>query len=280
MAEISAAQVMNLRRKTDLPMMDCKKALEETGGNEAAAIELLQKKARGKLETKADRETAEGVIGVWLSENRKSAGMVELRCETAQVAKTEVFIDLARTIARVVAGGSDARPAPDALLAEKTHHGKTVRDEIGDAFGKVGENMKITACRRLNGEFLAEYVHHDGKTGVVVAFNAMPEPDTVGRDLCQHIAAMKPLAVTRESLPADQMNKIRELARQEALDQGKPAQIVDKIADGKVNAWAAEKALLEQEHVKVPKTKVSDVLKQAGVTQVTDMSLMVLGMTF
>ena len=278
MAEISAAQVMTLRKKTDLPMMDCKKALLETGGDEVAAIELLQKKARGKLVTKADRETTEGVIGVYISEDRRTGGICEFRCETAQVAKTEVFAGLAATIARVVADQAEERPDPEGVLTMSTPDGKRVKDQIGDAFAKLGENMKLAACRRLTGEYLAEYVHHDGKTGVLLALSAVPNPDSVGRDLCQHIAAMKPLAIRTDDLPAEQVEKIRALAAEEARESGKPEQIIEKIVTGKVRAWCAEQALLEQEHVKVSKTKVKKVLQDAGVSEVTDMSLMVLGM--
>lgn len=279
MSSVSAAQVMELRKKTDLPMMDCKAALIEANGDGAAAMDILNKKFRGKFDTKSDRETTEGVIGIFIDPHAKSAGMIELRCETAQVAKTEVFTGLARDLARITAAQSEAEPSPDTIKAAKLpdEPSKTIKDFFGEVFGKLGENMVLARCRRITGEYLAEYVHHNGKVGAVVALNATPSPESVGRDLCQHIAFARPLAIERKGLPADKIESVRATARAEALEMGKPEKIVDKIADGKVNAWCAQRCLEEHEHVKVPKTKVADVLKQAGVDRVTDLAVFELG---
>jgi elongation factor Ts len=275
MPEITAGLVKSLREKTDLPMMDCKRALEEAGGNMDKAIENLKKQHRGKLETKADRETGEGRIGVLIGKG--VAGIVEVRCETAQVAKSDPFIKLCNDVAAAVANQPDSSPSPETVLTTKLSDGHTVKDAMGDVFGKVGENMKITRARRITGSCFGSYVHHDGKTGVLVAVEGKPANPDVLKDLCQHIAFSKPAGIRREDIPAKQVEEVRELARAVARDEGKPAQIVDKIADGKVNAWFAERVLLEQEHVKVTKTKVGDVLKQNGVTGVTDMVVMVVG---
>lgn len=275
MPEITAALVKNLREKTDLPMMDCKRALEENGGDVDKAIEYLQKKHRGKLETKADRETGEGRIGVFIGDG--VAGISEVRCETAQVAKSDPFIKLCNEIAAAVVRQSESAPADTAVLAVKLPDGRSVKDAMGDVFGKVGENMKIARARRVTGSCFGSYIHHDGKTGVLVAVEGKPTNPDVLKDLCQHIAFSKPAGIRREDIPGKQVEEVREMARAVAREEGKPAQIVDKIADGKVNAWFAERVLLEQEHVKVTKTKVGDVLKQGGITGVTAMVVMVVG---
>lgn len=279
MASISAAQVMGLRKKTDLPMMDCKAALTEANGDEAAALTILNKKFKGKFDTKADRETTEGTIGVFIDPGAGQAGIVELRCETAQVAKTELFVDLARTLAKLCASRSESDPYAATIMASKIpgDDSKTVNDYFGEVFGKLGENMVLARCRHLTGKFFAEYVHHNGKIGAVVALSSTPSPESTGRDLCQHVAFSKPLAISREGLPADKIEEVRAAARAAAIEQGKPEQIVDKIAEGKVGAWCSERCLLEQEHVKVTKTKVADVLKAAGVEHVTDLAVLELG---
>jgi elongation factor Ts len=275
MPEITAALVKSLREKTDLPMMDCKRALEENGGDVDKAIEYLQKKHRGKLETKADRETGEGRIGVFIGDG--VAGIAEIRCETAQVAKSDPFIKLCNEIAAAVARQSESAPADAAVLGVKLPDGRSVKDAMGDVFGKVGENMRIARARRVPGLRFGSYVHHDGKTGVLVAVEGKPTTPDVLKDLCQHIAFSKPAGIRREDIPGEKVNEVREMARSVAREEGKPAQIVEKIAEGKVNAWFAERVLLEQEHVKVTKTKVGDVLKQGGITGVTAMVVMVVG---
>ena len=279
MAEITAAQVMALRKKTDLPMMDCKAALIEASGDEAAALEVLHKQYKGKFDTKAERETTEGVVTVYVDPSRKLAGMVELRCETAQVAKTETFQELARTLAKLVVGQAESEPSPEAIMAASLpdEAGKAVKDYFGEVFGKLGENMILARCRRVSGAFVADYCHYTGKVASVVALDGTPAPESVGRDLCQHVAFAKPRAVTREDIPAPDKEKVKAEARADALEQGKPERVVDKIAEGKLNAWCVQQCLMEQEHVKVTKTAVGKVLKSAGVEMVTDMAFFDLG---
>jgi len=271
MAAITAAQVKQLREETGLPMMECKAALTEANGSTEEAKEILQKKYKGKMESRASNVTGEGRIALHIADDRRSGAIVDLRCETAPVAKTEQFIALASTIAKSVWSQND--PAPDkesSLALAAGHDGKTVRDAITDVFGVLRENLNLECCRKLTGEYLCGYVHHDGKTGVLVALDARPEPESVGTDLCHHLTFANPLAIDRDGIPADEIAKVERVSREVAASEGKPPQIVDKIVAGKVNAFCAENALLEQEHVKVPKTKVGDVLRQAGVGTVTD----------
>lgn len=275
MSDISAAMVKALRDKTGLSMMECKNALVEAGGNEEKAIENLKKKHRGKLDTRSDKEAGEGRIAVSIGDGK--AGIVEIRCETAQVAKSDPFIELCNHIAAAVANQSESVPSPDAVMAAKLPDGRSVKDAMGDAYGQVRENIKIGRAQRLTGSCFGSYVHHDGKTGVLVAVDGKPASADVLKDLCQHIAFSKPAGIQREHIPAAQVDEVREMARNVAREEGKPEQIIEKIAEGKVNAWFAERVLLEQEHVKVTKTKVGDVLKQNGVTGVAEMVVMVVG---
>ncbi len=279
MAEISAAVVKALRERTGLPMMECKKALTECGGDEAAAVELLNRKYKGKMEERAGRETGEGRIGVYISGDKRVGGIVELRCETAPVAKNELFIELVTTVAKAVAQQSELQPAPEKILAAKLESGKTVQEVMVDTYAKLQETMNLIRCRKMTGGYLAHYIHHDGKSGVLLALNTAPQPEAVAVDLTQHAMFTKPLAIARDALPAETLEKVRQTARAVAADEGKPANIIEKIVQGKVNAFCAENALMEQEHVKpdYEKKHVKDVLKTAGVTAVEDLAIMVVG---
>jgi elongation factor Ts len=279
MAEISAAQVRALREKTGLPMMECKAALTEANGNEQAAIELLQRKAKGKLETKAHRETAEGRVGMYISPDGRSGALVELRCETPPVAKNEMFAELSNQIAQQVAAGTEASPSPERILTARWvgDSSKTVNDLVEGVFARIKENMKLVRCRRITGEHLVGYVHFDGSIGVMAALDKAPATPQVGKDLCMHIAFAKPLGIMAKDVPAEEIEQVRRMAAEVARGEGKPEKIIDKIVEGKVAAFYKEKVLMEQEHVKEPKTSVAKVLKAAGVDAVTAMVIMQVG---
>jgi elongation factor Ts len=276
MAAISAKMVMDLRGKTDLPMMECKHALNECNGNIDEAMEWLRKKHKGKMSERADRATGEGRISVYIDDARKVGAIIELQCETAPVAKNELFVELAAAIARTVAAGPEASPD-----GETIRQNPEVDSKFTDVFGRLRETMNLRSCRKIEGEFLCSYVHHDSKSGVVLALNATPKSDkNVGADLCMHTLFTKPLAIDRSGVPAEKVNKVRNDAIEAAKAEGKPEQIVEKIAQGKVNAYYAEQVLMEQLHVKTDdygKAKIADVLKQAGVTAITEMALLVVG---
>lgn len=279
MPPISAAQVKALREETGLPMMECKTALTESGGDKEAALEILVKKHKGKMEARADRETGEGRIGIYISDDGTAGGIIELRCETAPVAKNELFMDLAAMIARAVAEGSQAEPAADAIKAGPApgRDGQSINDVWTDVYGKLRETMNLGRCRRVTGNFLTSYVHHDGKSGVLIALDAKPSQDNVGLDLCHHATFARPQAIDRDGIAVDSVEKVRKQAREIAGAEGKPEKIIDKIVEGKVNAFYAQNTLMEQEHVKVTKTKVRDVLKAAGVSAVTDLAFLQVG---
>lgn len=273
MAELSASQVMALRKKTGLPMMECKEALKEAGGNEESAMEWLRKKHKGKMDSRSDRETGEGRIGTYISDDGKVGAIVELRCETAPVGKNEMFIKLADNIAKYVASQDAA--APDGADVQKA-----MESDITDVYGKLRETMNVGVCRKVTGDAVTSYVHHDGKSGVMLALSGNPTDDEVGKNLGMHATAFKPLAVDRDGVPAEKVEQVRAEAKQQAKDEGKPDQIVEKIAEGKVNAFYAECVLLEQEHARSDvygKKKVKDVLKENGVTGVSEMVYIAVG---
>jgi len=273
MAELSAGQVMALRKKTGLPMMECKEALKESGGDEAAAIDWLRNKHKGKMETRSGRETGEGRIGTYINNDGTVGAIIELRCETAPVGKNEMFIALAGKIAEYVANQDESAPS-----SEEVH--KALESDITEVYGKLRETMNIGACHKITGDAITDYVHHDGKSGVMIAMVGKPADAELGKNLGMHATAFKPLAVDRDGVPADKVEKVRTEARQMAKDEGKPDPIVDKIAEGKVNAFFAECVLLEQEHARSDvygKKKVKDVLKENGVTGVSEMVLLSVG---
>jgi elongation factor Ts len=277
MAAVTAEMVKNLREKTDLPMMECKQALTECSGNIDSALEWLRKKHKGKLADRADRATGEGRIAVSIDAARKVGSIIELQCETAPVAKNELFIALANAFAKKVAAGTAASPDPQALRSDPA-----LDAQFTDVFGKMREAMNLGACRRITGNYLASYVHHDGKSGIIVALDATPKSDkNIGADLCMHTLFTNPIAIDRGSVPTAEVEKVRSQAKEIALSEGKKPEIVDKIAEGKVNAFFAERVLMEQYHVKTDdygkNARIADVLKAAGVNKVTDMIIVRVG---
>lgn len=276
MASVTAQMVKELRGRTDLPMMECKQALTESGGEMEPALEWLRKRHKGKLAERSDKATGEGRIGVYIDESRKVGALVELQCETMPVAKNELFTALALAFAKKVAGGTQASPDPEVIRQDPA-----LEEMFTDVFGKMRENMKLARCRRVEGEYLASYIHHDGKSGILLALDCEPKSDKpVAADLCMHTIFTDPLAIDRSGVSEEEVEKIRKRARELAKEEGKPEQIIEKIVTGKVNAFYAERVLMEQIHVKTDeyaKTKIRDVLKQAEVNAVTGFVILRIG---
>ena len=258
MAEISAKQVQALRTKTDLAMMDCKKALVEAGGDEAAAMEILRKKFAEKMSRRAEKETANGRIGVFADDN--GAALVELRCETDFVATNDQFKAIADELAGHCAktGVTDVEEFKKSRMAS----GSTVDEFIVDAFGKIKENLKLARLARITG-LGACYVHHNGRVGAAVACGAAP--GEVGRHICMHIASTQTImGRVREDVDSALVAEAREAAADGA--KGKPEQIVQTIVDGKMNKWFAERVLVEQPFVMDDKKSVGEFAKENGLT--------------
>jgi elongation factor Ts len=256
MAEITAKQVQALRAKTDLAMMDCKSALVEAGGDEARAMEILRKKFADKMSTRADKEAANGRIGVFADDS--AAALVEVRCETDFVATNDAFRSLADAIAEQCArsGITDV----EQLKAARGRDGRPVGDLLVDAFGKLKENLSIRRAVRIVGAG-ACYVHHNGK--VAAAVTADKSPGEAGRQICMHIASAALLVgLSREQVGPAEVEAARAKAREEI--KGKPEQIIDKIVSGKMDRWFAERVLLEQPFVMDDKKSVGAFAREKG----------------
>lgn len=264
MAVITAASVKELRDRTDMPMMECKAALKETEGDIEKAIELLRVRGKLKSEKRAGRETAEGRIGTSIVEG--AAALVELRCETPPVTKTEGFVALANDLAKQIASTNPA--TIDELMTQPfvDDSKKTVDDRMQDVMILIKENMKVARFERLEG-FAGDYVHHDGSVGVlVVVKGAKPDPQVL-RDVCMHVAAASPVAVaaTRDEVPPELLEKERSIAQQKAEATGKPSEIAAKIAEGQIKSWYKDYVLVEQPYIRDDKQTVGEVLKAAGM---------------
>lgn len=271
MATITAADVRALRERTGLPMMDCKQALTETGNDADKAVEILRKRGAAAAEQKIGRETKEGRVGLFISPDRKIGAMVELRCETAQVAGNEVFKHAADMLAKQVAmTGKTIASADDLLAMPQIDDAKqTNRDFITDAVNKTRENMQVARFVKITGETLGRYQHHNGRVAVLISASPATADQAVLADMCMQITAMRPMAVRREEVDADLVAKEKEIALAQLEGDKKPEQIKAKIVEGKINKWFNERVLIEQSFVKDPsgKTSVSDVLKNAGDIQ-------------
>jgi elongation factor Ts len=263
MADISASMVMELRQRTGLGMMECKKALTETAGDLAKAEELLRIKSGAKASKAADRVAAEGVIGLSVAADGKSGAIVEVNCETDFVAKNDEFRAFAAEVAALVARDDPADLA--ALGAAKLPSGDTVEARRIALVQKIGENMTVRRfARRVAAGRLASYVH-GVRIGVMV--DVTGGDDTLGKDLAMHIAASKPLAVDRTGVPADVVERERGIAAARAAESGKPANIVEKMVEGAVAKFLAEVTLTGQAFVKGDgKQTVAELLKQKGAT--------------
>lgn len=265
---ISASDVKALRDSTGAGMMDCKKALSEAGGDAEKAMEGLRERGLAKAGKRSGRATSEGAIGIAL--DGVAAAIIDLACETDFVAKTDVFQELATKIASAVVADASVEGAKEALAA-KLGDGK-VDDQVTAIAQKVGENVQVKRAARLvveNG-LVGGYVHAGGKLAVIVALSGAssdPALEALARDIAMHVAANDPtpLAVDRDGLPADAVNKEREFLKKQALDSGKPENIVEKMVEGRMNKYYQEYCLLEQAFVKDPDRTVRQLIQESGV---------------
>ncbi|MFO1304335.1 MAG: translation elongation factor Ts [Burkholderiales bacterium] len=274
MAEISASMVMDLRQRTGLGMMECKKALTEANGDMAKAEDLLRIKSGAKASKAAGRVAAEGVIGLWVAPDAKTGAMVEVNCETDFVARNDDFKAFANEVAQVVARDNPADV--EALGACKLASGETIEARRVALVQKIGENMSIRRFVRTAAKgALASYVH-GVKIGVMVDVTGGNDAQ-LGKDIAMHIAASKPLAVDKTGVSADVVAKEREIASARAAESGKPANIVEKMVEGAVAKFLSEVTLLAQAFVKGDgKQTVEQLVKSKGAT-VNGFTLYVVG---
>ena len=263
---VTASQVKDLREKTGAGMMDCKKVLTETDGDMEKAIELLRERGIAKAAKKSDRIAAEGLVAAYVSEDGKVGAVVEVNSETDFVAKNDEFKAFVQDVAQQVAKENPADV--EELLAQKSiKEDKTVSEVLTDKIAKIGENMSIRRFARFESTGLVEkYIHGDGKIGVLVELEG--GDSEVAKDVCMQIAAAKPEFLDRESVPAERLEKEMEILKAQAMNEGKPEAIAEKIVQGRVGKFYSEICLVEQEFVKNPDIKVKDLLSSKGAKAV------------
>jgi elongation factor Ts len=272
MAEITASMVRELREKTDAPMMECKKALAEAGGDSAKAEQILRIKLGNRASKAASRVTAEGIVAAYLAQDGKLGAIVEVNCETDFVARNDELAAFASGLARLVAAEN---PEDVAALSACRLQGVPVDEARKALIGKIGENIAIRRFARLAAKGrLASYVHGGARIGVLV--DVVGGDDALGKDLAMHIAASKPLALSSEEVPVAIVQKERDIAAAKAAESGKPANIVEKMVQGAVQKFIREVTLLGQPFVRNDKQSVEQLLKSRRAS-VADFALYVVG---
>lgn len=267
MSAITAKMVGDLRAATGLGMMECKKALVETEGDVKAAEELLRIKSGAKASKLAGRTAAEGVVAQFISADGKVGALVEVNCETDFVGKDEGFVAFAKAVAQAVVTGNPADV--EALAAVATAEGPTVEEARKALIAKLGENMSVRRFVRYETAGKVAAYLHGAKIGVLVDLAGGEEQ--VGKDVAMHIAASKPICVSKEQVPAENLETERRIYTEQAAQSGKPADIVAKMVEGRINKYLAEVTLLGQQFVKNPDITVEKLLKdnQAAVNAFT-----------
>jgi elongation factor Ts len=253
MAEITAAMVKALREETGVGMMDCKKALQEAGGDVEAAKEALRKKGGQKAAEKAGRATGEGLVGIAATDNE--AALVEVRCETDFTARNDVFKKMVEDVANAALSKD-----PGEVEADDQINGL-----VQEAFNQIGENMGFARGVKISAPRVGAYLHFNGKVGVVVGIEGGVSDETLN-DLCMHIAFANPAGITPEDIPSEVVEKERKFILEEVEASGKPKEIAEKIAEGKMRKFFSGVALMEQPFVKEEKKTVREILGKATVT--------------
>ncbi len=263
MPEITAAAVKALRERTGLPMMDCKQALTEAQGDENAAVDILRKKGAQIFAKRSDRDTAFGRMGIYASLPEQVGAMVELKCESAPVASHEEFIELANAMAQQLATGPGAQTA-DELLDQPSpvRKGITLRQQKDDLFNRIREVMNVGRIVRFAGP-CGGYSHNAATISGVLTETTGGTADAV-KDVCMHIAAMRPQALTAAELDPQVVAKEKEILAAAARTEGKPENIIDKMVEGRLRGFYAQSVLLEQPFVKDQKLTVGQFAKENG----------------
>jgi len=258
---VTAALVKELREKTGAGMMDCKKVLTETDGDMERAAELLRERGITKAAKKSDRIAAEGLVYCYISEDKKVGVALEVNAETDFVAKNEEFRAFVADTAKQIA--VKAPKDVEELLSQTSinDESKTVQDILTDKIATIGENMSVRRFERFETDgFVESYIHGDGKIGVLVDFAKGTED--VAKDVCMQIAAAKPEYLNREAVPAEKVEHEMEILKAQAMNEGKPEAIAEKIVQGRIGKFYGEICLVEQEFVKNPDIKVSKLLEE------------------
>ena len=258
---VTASQVKDLREKTGAGMMDCKKVLTETDGDMEKAIELLRERGIAKAAKKSGRVAAEGLVEAYVSEDGKIGAIVEVNSETDFVAKNEEFKNFVMNVAKQVVEKNPKNV--EELLAQDSIEvpGKTVNEVLIDKIATIGENMNIRRFERFESEGLVEkYIHGDGKIAVLV--NMKKGNKEVAKDICMQIAAARPEYLNEAAVPAERVEKEKEILKAQTMNEGKPEAIAEKIVLGRIGKFYSEICLVDQAFVKDPNKKVSQLLAE------------------
>jgi elongation factor Ts len=246
MAKITAAEVNKLRKQTGAGMMDCKKALVEADGDFEKAIDILRKKGQKVAAKRADREATEGAVIAVTSADNTNGVVICVNCETDFVAKNEGFVQLAKDIAGVAL---NAMPADlEALKAAKFDDKLTVEEKLTEQTGVIGEKIDLSVYEKMEAPFIGSYIHMGNKIGTLVALNE--EAVEAAKNVAMQAAAMNPVALNRDSVSQDIIERELEVGREQARQEGKPEQMIDKIAQGKLNKFFKENTLVDQQFIK------------------------------
>ena len=267
MAQITAAMVKQLREMTDSPMMECKKALVEADGDMDKAVDVLRTRGLAAAAKKAGRATNEGTVMTVVAEDAKSAAVVELNCETDFVGMNEKFKAYAEKLGRAALA---ANAADVEALKAASYEGESVEDILTDAIHVLGENIQLPRATTVAAGGVATYIHGGGKIGVVVTFDvegidpASEGFQAYGRDVAMQVAAASPVAATRESMPAEVVEHEKAIYKAQAAESGKPENIQEKMATGRLEKFYKENCLTEQAFVKNPDQTVNQYTEEAA----------------
>jgi elongation factor Ts len=258
MAEITAAEVSRLRKVTGAGMMDCKNALQESGGDFNKAIEIIRKKGQAVANKRADREASEGVVIAKTTDDTKRGALIVLNCETDFVAKNEVFIKFAESI---LDKAISENPVNLEELKQLEIDGKTINDKVIEQVGIIGEKISLSYYDKIESNQVIPYIHPGNKLATLVGLNKAADIQ-VGKNLAMQIAAMNPVAVDKEDVPPKIIEKEKEIGREQARQEGRPENILDKIAEGKLNKFFKESTLLNQEYTRDNKKTIRQYLQE------------------
>ena len=255
--KVAMADIQKLRKSTGAGMMDCKKALQEAEGNFEKAKDIIREKGQAIANKRADREAKEGII---VTETNNQYGYIlALNCETDFVAKTDKFIQLAKTI-------MNAAIQTEASSVDEVRNAKvndiTVSEMINEQIGVIGEKIDIPFYQKVEAPYINAYIHNGNKLAALVMFNKKPENEQLAYDIAMQVAAMNPIAVDKDDIPQDIIEKEKEIAKEQARNENRPENLLEKIAMGKLNKFYQEVTLLNQQFIREHKMTVKDYIKQ------------------
>ncbi len=262
---ISAAEVKRLRDATGVGMMDCKKALQETDGDFDAAVELLRKKGQKVAAKRADKEASEGLVTAKVSDDGATGAIVEVNCETDFVARNEEFQSFVDQLADIILAEQPADE--DTLESLPFADGKSVGEKVVQLTGKIGEKIEIGRFDvvKSDGGSVISYIHPGSRLAVLVDVHGNGDAADAGRDIAMQVAALNPIAATVDGVDEDVKEKEKEIARENARNEGKPDHIIERIAEGKLDRFFKDNVLVEQPFVKDSSKTVREVLDEANI---------------